>query len=123
MIWFVALGGALGSVARYLLGTVFEARSTAPFPTGTLVINVTGSLLLGLVVGFSLAGPGLTREARALLATGLCGGYTTFSTFSLDVIRLLEVGDYRRAAVYAVLSLVLSLAATGAGLAIMKQVR
>ena len=84
---------------------------------GTLVINVTGSFLLGFLIRYALATPAVSVEMRALLTTGFCGGYTTFSTFSFETATLLEEGDYRRATVYIVSSVVLSLAGTYLGFA------
>jgi CrcB protein len=117
MIWYVAAGGAVGSVARYLLSTLLQERSGGVFPVGTLVVNVTGSLLLGLLLRYSLDAPAFSPEVRVLLATGFCGGYTTFSTFSYETARLMETGDYRRAVAYVVLSVGVSLAAMFAGFA------
>jgi fluoride exporter len=97
LIWYVALGGAVGSVARYLVGVAVQGRSGLEFPVGTVLINVTGRLLLGFLIRYALATPAITPEIRALLATGLCGGYTTFSTFSYETVALIEDGDWRRA--------------------------
>lgn len=117
MIWYVAAGGAVGSVARYLLSTLLQERAGAVFPVGTLVVNATGSLLLGLLLRYSLDAPAFSPEVRVLLTTGFCGGYTTFSTFSYETARLMETGDYRRAVAYVVLSVGVSLAAMLAGFA------
>lgn len=117
MIWYVAAGGAVGSVARYLLSTLLQERAGAVFPVGTLVVNATGSLLLGLLLRYSLDAPAFSPEVRVLLTTGFCGGYTTFSTFSYETARLMETGDYRRAVAYVVLSVGVSLAAMFAGFA------
>ena len=122
MLWYVAIGGAAGSVARYLIGTLIQQRVGGTFPLGTLVVNVSGSLLLGVLMEASLASPALTRDARALLATGLCGGFTTFSTFSFESIRLLQDGDHRRAAAYIGLSLALSLLAIVAGFGLARRI-
>jgi len=114
---YVALGGAIGSVSRYVLTVLIQSRQMSPFPTATLVINVTGSLLLGFLARYfaeSLA----SAEVRLLLMTGFCGGYTTFSTFSYETVRLLEDGDYRRAILYATSSVILSLAGTVGGFAL-----
>jgi CrcB protein len=116
MLWFIAAGGALGSVCRFLLTGVVQRQLGTGFPYGTLVVNVTGSLLLGILLRYSLDTPGVSPEARALLATGFCGGYTTFSAFSYETMALLQAGDYRRAVGYAVASVVISLLAMYAGL-------
>lgn len=117
MIWYIAVGGAVGSVARFWLGTLIQQRVGAGFPLGTLVINITGSLLLGFLWRFALASPTISPEIRALLTTGFCGGYTTFSTFSFETATLIEDGQYERAAMYVGLSVVISLAGTFLGFA------
>jgi CrcB protein len=116
MIWFIAAGGALGSICRFLMTGIVQRQLGTVFPYGTLVVNVTGSLLLGALLRYSLDTPGVSPEMRALLATGFCGGYTTFSTFSYETMALLQAGDYRRAAGYALASVVVSLLAMYAGL-------
>ena len=118
MIWSVALGSAVGGVARFLIGGMVQRSAPGSFPYATLLINVTGSLMLGFLLRYALVTPGLSAEWRAGLTIGLCGGFTTFSTFSVEVVSLLESGDYRRAAVYIVLSVGMSIAAVLAGFAL-----
>jgi CrcB protein len=77
---------------------------------GTFIVNITGSFILGFLMRYALATPTVSAEMRALLTTGFCGGYTTFSTFSYETLMLIEAGDYRRASVYAVTSVILSVA-------------
>lgn len=113
-VLFVALGGALGSVSRYLLSVAIQSRAGS-FPTATLLINITGSLLLGFLVRYTMETPAVGPDIRLLLTTGFCGGYTTFSTFSYETARLIEDGELDRAALYVALSLVVSLVATFAG--------
>jgi CrcB protein len=115
IVWSVALGSGVGGVARYLIGLLVQAATGTSFPSGTLVANATGSLLLGFLVRYAIATPAISPEVRALLTTGFCGGYTTFSTFSYETATLLEDGDYRRAALYMAASLLLALAGTLAG--------
>jgi CrcB protein len=117
MIWYVAAGGAVGSVARYLLSTMLQERGGGVFPVGTLVVNVSGALLLGFLLRYSLDASTFSLEVRVLLTTGFCGGYTTFSTFSYETARLMETGDYRRAFAYIALSVGVSLVAMFAGFA------
>jgi CrcB protein len=93
----VGIGSAAGGVIRFLLGTLIQQKTGSTFTVGTLAINVTGSLVLGFVVRYALATPAIGPEIRALLTAGLCGGYTTFSTFSYETVALIEEGDYRRA--------------------------
>lgn len=118
VIWYVAFGSAIGGASRYALGLAIQQRASAGFPTSTLLINVTGSLLLGFLLRAAFTSATFTPEVRALLTTGFCGGYTTFSTFSYDTALLLERGDYGRAVLYVTLSVVLAIAATFVGFAI-----
>ena len=115
MLWYVAIGSAAGGVSRYLLGGFVQRILSTSFPAGTLVINLTGSALLGFLLRYGLDAPAMTPEIRALLGVGFCGGYTTFSTFSYETVALLEDGDWRRAGLYVALSVAGSLLATFAG--------
>jgi CrcB protein len=111
----VALGGALGSVARLAVGSAIQERMGAGFPLGTLIINITGSLALGFLIRIALDTPAVTPPMRAFLTTGVCGGYTTFSTFSYDTAVLIDERSYGRAAVYILASVVLALIGTFVG--------
>ena len=122
VIWYIALGGAVGSVTRYLVGVAVQSRSGLDFPVGTLLVNLSGCLLLGLVMHYSLATPAISPEIRALLTTGLCGGYTTFSTFSYETVTLIQDGDWRRAALYVGLSVLGSILGVMLGIAGASQV-
>jgi CrcB protein len=122
LLWYIAAGGALGSVLRFLLSGVIQRSAPVGFPSGTLIVNITGSLLLGLLMSYMLGSGVASPAVRALLTTGFCGGYTTFSTFSYETISLLEDGDWRRAALYMSLSLVCSLVAVWLGIAAGRQV-
>jgi fluoride exporter len=115
MLWYIAVGSALGGVGRYLLGGLVQRLAAGTFPAGTLFVNISGSFLLGLILRYAVETPALTPELRALLTVGLCGGYTTFSTFSYETVALVEDGDWTRAALYIALSLGLSLLATFLG--------
>ena len=115
LLWYVALGSAVGGVSRFALSNFIQQRAGV-FPVGTLVVNITGSLALGFLLRYALGSTSVSAETRALLTTGFCGGYTTFSAFSYETIKLIEDGDHRRAAVYVVASVVLSLAATFLGI-------
>lgn len=112
----VALGGALGSMARHGVGVLLSAWVGAGFPWATLSVNVLGSFLIGVITVLALEQGRLSDETRLLLATGVMGGFTTFSTFSLDVLRFIEAGEVPRAAVYVSLTLALCLAACAGGL-------
>jgi CrcB protein len=116
----VALGGAIGSVGRFWLTGVMTALTGPRFPWGTLLINVLGSLVIGLVAGITLnAGRiGMHPDVRIFLMTGICGGFTTFSAFSLQTLELLQTGDTLPALGYAIGSVVLCVVATYAGWAL-----
>jgi CrcB protein len=101
----VALGGAIGSVLRYGGGILVGHVWRDPFPLGTLLINIVGSLAMGLFVGLmARLLPSWQNEARLFIAVGLLGGFTTFSSFSLDAITMIERGNGLSAALYAVVS-------------------
>ena len=117
LLWYVALGSAVGGASRYALSMFIQQRASSTFPIGTLIVNVTGSLVLGFVLRYALGSPSVSAEVRALLTTGFCGGYTTFSTLSYDAMTLIEDGDYRRAAIYIGASVLVSLVATFLGIA------
>jgi CrcB protein len=119
--WAVAAGAALGGVSRYYLAAAIQHRAGATFPWGTLFVNVTGSLLLGFIVRYALSTPAVSVEMRALLTAGFCGGYTTFSTYSFETAGLLEDGQYARAGVYALGSMVVALAATFGGFVLARE--
>lgn len=109
MIWFVALGSALGGVTRFLLSGFLQQKAGTVFPIGTLVVNISGSLLLGFLMTYALSSTAISPEVRGLLTTGFCGGYTTFSTFSYEAMMLVEEGEIGRAAAYILLSVVVAL--------------
>lgn len=117
MIWYIALGSALGGVLRYLLGGAIQRAAGPGFPVGTMIVNLTGSFLLGFLLRYATHPPSLTPEVRAFLTVGLCGGYTTFSTFSAETVTLMQDGQWAKAIAYALGSVVLALAATAAGFA------
>jgi len=109
MILAVALGSAIGGVTRLLLGAAVQQRFGPGFPAGTLLINISGSLLLGFLMRFAMATPAISPEMRGFLTTGLCGGYTTFSTFTFETMALFNDGEVGRASAYVAASVALSL--------------
>ena len=109
-VLLVALGGALGSVCRYLL----SGWNVESFPFGTFVVNIVGSLLIGFLVGWVNRGV-LVPEMKLLLVTGFCGGFTTFSTFANESFVMLKVGDALLAALYVALSVFLGILAVWLG--------
>jgi CrcB protein len=116
MLWYIAVGSAIGGASRYLVGGLSQRLAGGTFPIGTLLINITGSFLLGFILRYGVETPTLTPEVRAFLTVGFCGGYTTFSTFSYETIALAEDGQWTRAGLYVGLSVGLSLVATFLGL-------
>jgi CrcB protein len=118
----VALGSALGGAARFALGSAMQRVAGSVFPHWTLIINVTGSLLLGFLMRYFLDSATVNAHMRALLTTGFCGGYTTFSTFSYEAASLLEQGDLRRGGWYVFLSLLLCIGGALAGVALAREV-
>ncbi len=109
---FVALGSAAGGMLRYWLSNYVYKWLPVFFPFGTLTVNFTGSFIIGLII-FGLDDRGLlSPEARLLLTVGFCGGFTTFSTFSLETVNLLKNSEFLLAAVNIVASVALTLAAT-----------
>ncbi len=115
MLFAIALGGAAGTLARFGVGA-YAQRFSGTFPFSTLAINVLGSFLLGFLMRYLLASAA-APELRVGLTIGFCGGFTTFSTFSYETVRLLEQGSYGRAGTYVVMSVVLCVLATYAGFA------
>lgn len=118
LILAVALGSAVGGVARFLFSAWIEQRAASSFPLATMLVNISGSLLLGFLATWTFESAGVSAEFRALLTTGLCGGYTTFATFSLETVALAEEGALGRAAVYVTLSVLLSVLAAYSGVAL-----
>ena len=118
----VAAGGALGSVARYLVGIWSGRLFGLDFPWGTLIINVTGSFLIGVFVALFAIKWDLPQAVRVFLTVGICGGYTTFSSFSLDAWYLVERGQSGAMLAYAGASVVLSIGALIAALHIVRAI-
>jgi len=111
---FVA-AGAIGAPTRYLVDNAIGDRTEGAFPWGTLLVNATGSLLLGFLTGLALY-HGLSETPRVVLGAGFCGAYTTFSTFTFETVRLVEEGAVDEAARNALGTLVVGAAAAAVGL-------
>ena len=116
ILFLIALGGAAGSILRYLVGGRVQHFAPHGFPIGTLTVNVLGCFAIGMLTRmfFHMQTAG---EWRALLVVGFCGGFTTFSTFSIETVGLIEGGEYARAATYIAGSVLLCIMATFAGMA------
>ena len=117
----IALGGAAGSVLRYLVGGAVQHLSPRGFPIGTLAVNILGCLLIGILVRLFL-NMQTAGAMRAFLIVGFCGGFTTFSAFSYETVGLIHGGEYARAAAYMFLSVTLCLGATFAGMGAVRAV-
>jgi CrcB protein len=120
VIGAVAAGGAIGSVVRYLLDGLIQGRVGSGFPFGIFVVNITGGLVMGLLTELMALKWNVSMETRAFLTTGILGGYTTFSTYSLQSAMLIERHAYGQAAVYIAGSAALSILALFAGLWIIR---
>ena len=112
----VALGGAIGAAARYGVGVALVRPGA--FPIGVLAVNIIGSFLMGLI--FVYLGQKMLSHLNPFLMTGILGGFTTFSAFSLEAYTLFERGEVGQAAIYVIASVVLSIAALIAGIFIMR---
>ncbi len=106
----VALGGAIGSVARYLIGLI-KLNETTFFPYKTLAINIVGSFLIGIIVALTMKKGDMNPNMVLFLKVGICGGFTTFSTFALESTNLLQSGRIGLAVVYILLSITASVTA------------
>lgn len=116
-LW-VALGGAIGAVLRYVLNIGIAKVAGSDFPWHTMLINITGSFVMGVLVALMAQRWNVSNEVRAFLTTGILGGYTTFSSFSLDFAVLFERKAYAMAGAYALGSVVISLIAVFLGMAL-----
>ncbi len=119
---YVMVGGAIGSAARHLTGRAMLALFGPNFPAGTLTVNIVGGFLMGLLAGV-LARHGQAGEsARLFLGVGVLGGFTTFSSFTLDLVTLAERGEAMTAAVYLLASVAGAIVALVAGLALVRSI-
>lgn len=117
----VAAGGALGSVLRFWAARLTHALVATTFPLGTLLVNVIGSVLIGLLYVWLVERTGSRAELRAFLIVGVLGGFTTFSSFSLETVNLVAQSDWMRAVTNVLASVVLCLGGCLAGMAIGRQ--
>lgn len=112
---FIGIGSALGGISRYLMQVYIAKYVTITFPMGTFVVNLSGCLVIGLLYGLANRYSWMTMEWRLLLITGVCGGYTTFSSFSYEAFSLMRQGSYLYFFLYAFGSMALGILATVLG--------
>jgi CrcB protein len=116
-VLLVFLGGGFGSALRYLIS---KTINTTQFPYGTFVVNCLGCLLIGLILGYALKSNTLSQNYTLLLATGFCGGFTTFSSFAFENQTFLKTGDFTSFALYTILSIVIGFSSVFLGLYLSK---
>ena len=116
----VFIGAGIGGALRHGVNVGSAKIFGLGFPSGTLIVNVVGSFLMGLLAGYFLARPGISQQVRLFLTTGILGGFTTFSAFSLDTALLMERHAYALAAGYVAGSVIASIAALFLGLSLFK---
>lgn len=114
-ILLIGTGSFIGGVSRFLMSRNIQNSVISGFPYGTMLVNILGCLFIGVFYGLSDRGNLMSPELRMFLTVGLCGGFTTFSTFSLESLSLLKDGNFFQFTLYTTLSLFLCLAATWAG--------
>jgi len=120
ILLIIGTGGFLGSVSRYLVSQYLQKIFETTFPIGTLVVNVIGSFLIGLIYAFSERGDILTPEWRMFLAVGLCGGFTTFSSFAYENFSMLNIQQILYSGIYTGLSLFFGLLAVYLGVLLVR---
>ncbi len=118
-VLLVFLGGGFGSVLRYIIGKYLNAAETG-FPYGTFAANIIGSLLIGFILGIAVKQNTLSQNQILFLATGFCGGFTTFSTFAYENHAFLKSGDFTMFALYTMASFVIAFLAVFAGIFLAK---
>jgi len=117
---YVGIGGGIGSIFRYVISFFIGRNIPIVFPLGTFLVNCSGCFLIGVFYAWATKYPWFNEEWRLFLITGICGGFTTFSTFSYDGYVLLKSGSYASFLFYAVGTVILGLLATFAGVALFK---
>ncbi|MEP6847755.1 MAG: fluoride efflux transporter CrcB [Acidobacteriota bacterium] len=121
-ILFVGLGGFLGSIARYFVTILLSGQASSRFPLATFVVNISGCFLIGVLFALSDRGNILSPEWRIFLATGFCGGFTTFSAFSYESIKLLQSGEILYLSMNVILSVFVGFAATYLGILLVRSI-
>jgi CrcB protein len=119
IILLVGIGSFIGGISRYLVSLFIQNKVLSTFPYGTLAVNIIGCFLIGIIYGFSDRG-NMNVEWRLFLATGIMGGFTTFSSFSNETVSMLRDAQYLQAFSYVAFSVIVGLAATFAGISLIK---
>ena len=116
MIWVIGAGGSLGAAARFMLGEIVnkQAQKAHPFPWATWIVNISGSFFLGLITQLYFSSY-ISEWVWLFTGVGFCGAFTTFSTFGIETIRLLQSNKIKSAAIYVVASVIVGLAAAMIG--------
>ncbi|MDR1763204.1 MAG: fluoride efflux transporter CrcB [Dysgonamonadaceae bacterium] len=117
-IIFVGLGGGIGSIFRFAVSKYAESKGGGVFPWATFTVNILGCLLIGVLFGFSAKQPWFDSNMKALFMTGFCGGFTTFSAFSLENVQMYQSGNFPTLAVYVAMSIIVGFLAVYAGIAL-----
>ncbi len=116
----VGTGSCIGGISRYLAQQIIQKHYPASIPLGTLCVNISGCLAIGIVYGLAMKANLLSPELRLFLATGFCGGYTTFSSFAYENISLMQEGEFFYTGLYVLLSIVIGFAAVYLGILLIK---
>jgi CrcB protein len=117
-ILLIGLGGAIGSISRYLLQLFIRKHWAVVFPVGTFAVNILGCFIIGILYGLTMKNTGISEEWRLFLIVGICGGFTTFASYSYESIVLLRNNDYLYFFMYVLLSVAVGLLVTFIGMII-----
>ena len=120
ILFLIGIGSVVGGIARFLTQQYVQRNYPSIIPLGTLGVNIIGCFLIGLVYGLAQKGNILSEEMRLFLATGICGGFTTFSAFAYENIALLQDGEFFYTAAYVTMSVILGLASVYLGIFFIK---
>lgn len=119
-LFYVAIGSVIGGVSRFLLQQFIQRRVESVFPYGTLVVNLVGCFVIGIIIGLADKGNLMSPQARIFWATGICGGFTTFSSFISENYNMLRGGELLSTFIYLSVSIVAGLMAAGLGILLVK---